>query len=196
MKDTSFTLDTLKAERLAMCYRWDANKNKYEINNLKPNPNIKVKSYLKKPKSFSGGAGLLSTMGDYQLFGSAILDAKKGRDNSLINQETAKLMMMNHLPDNKHINELSKYPLKGKQYYKGHGFGLGGSICIDENVGLSNSREGDFGWGGAASTAFYISDKFDYSLVFLTQVLESEETRKLNSEIKKLVNGCVDVHKK
>ena len=82
-----------------------------------------------------------------------------------------------------------------KQYYKGHGFGLGGSICIDENVGLSNSREGDFGWGGAASTAFYISDKFDYSLVFLTQVLESEETRKLNSEIKKLVNGCVDVHK-
>ena len=114
MKDTSFTLDTLKAERLAMCYRWDANKNKYEINNLKPNPNIKVKSYLKKPKSFSGGAGLLSTMGDYQLFGSAILDAKKGRDNSLINQETAKLMMMNHLPDNKHINELSKYPLKGE----------------------------------------------------------------------------------
>ena len=94
------------------------------------------------------------------------------------------------------INELPKYPLKGKQYYKGHGFGLGGSICIDENVGLSNSREGDFGWGGAASTAFYISDKYDYSLVFLTQVLESEETRKLNSEIKKLVNGCVDVHKK
>ena len=122
--------------------------------------------------------------------------AKKGRDNSLINQETAKLMMMNHLPYNKHINELSKYPLKGKQYYKGDGLGLGGSICIDEIVGLSNSREGDFGWGGAASTAFYISDKFDYSLVFLTQVLESEETRKLNSEIKKLVNGCVDVHKK
>ena len=146
---------------------------------------------MKKPKSFSGGAGLLSTMGDYQLFGSAILDAKKGRDNSLINQETAKLMMMNHLPENKHINELPKYPLKGKQYYKGHGFGLGGSICIDENVGLSNSREGDFGWGGAASTSFYISDKYDYSLVFLTQVLESEETRKLNSENKKLVNGCV-----
>ena len=78
----------------------------------------------------------------------------------------------------------------------GLGFGLGGSICIDENVGLSNSHAGDFGWGGAASTSFYISDKYDYSLVFLTQVLESEETRKLNSEIKKLVNGCVDVHKK
>tara|TARA_B100000676_G_scaffold115359_1_gene114797 strand:+ start:299 stop:1507 length:1209 start_codon:yes stop_codon:yes gene_type:complete len=195
MKDTSFTLDTSKKERLTVCYRWDENKNKYEINNLKPNPNIKVKSYLKKPKSFSGGAGLLSTMEDYQLFGSAILDAKKGRDNPLINQDTAKLMMKNHLPDNKNINELSKYPLKGEQYYNGHGFGLGGSICIDENVGPSNSREGDFGWGGAASTTFYISDKYDYSLVFLTQVLESEETRKLNSEIKKLVNGCIDVHK-
>ncbi|MEE2620730.1 MAG: serine hydrolase domain-containing protein [Chloroflexota bacterium] len=195
MKDTAFTLDTSKTERLAMCYRWDENKNKYEAHDLKINPNIEVKSYLKKPSSYSGGAGLLSTMNDYQLFGSALLDAKKGRKNPLINKDTANLMMKNHLPNNKHIDQLSKYPLKGEQYYRGLGFGLGGSICIDENAGLSNSREGDFGWGGAASTSFYISDKYDYSLVFLTQVLESEETRKLNSEIKKLVNGCVDVHK-
>ena len=195
MKDTAFTLDASKIERLAMCYRWDENKNKYEAHDLKTNPNIEVKSYLKKPSSYSGGAGLLSTMNDYQLFGSALLDAKKGRKNPLINKDTANLMMKNHLPNNKHIDQLSKYPLKGEQYYRGLGFGLGGSICIDENAGLSNSREGDFGWGGAASTSFYISDKYDYSLVFLTQVLESEETRKLNSEIKKLVNGCVDVHK-
>ena len=42
-----------------------------------------------------------------------------------------------------------------------------------------------------SSTSFYISNEHDYSFVFLTQVLESEETRKLNSSIKKLINDCV-----
>ena len=62
-----------------MCYRWDENKNKYEINNLKPNPNIKVKSYLKNLNLFLVELAAFNYE-DYQLFGSAILDAKKGRE--------------------------------------------------------------------------------------------------------------------
>ena len=136
---------------------------------------------------------MISTISDYQQFGSAILDAKKGRKNPILKKDTAELMMKNHLPKKKFIDEFSKYPLIGGEYYKGIGFGLGGSICVNEDLGLSNSQKGDFGWGGAASTSFYISEKYDYSLVFLTQVLESEDTRKLNSTIKKLVNSCIDV---
>ena len=116
---------------------------------------------------------------------------KKSRDNPLLKKSTAELMMQNHLPRNKYISDLSMYPIKGEQYYKGIGYGLGGSICCDENLGISNSEKGDFGWGGAASTSFYISNKYDYSFVFLTQVLESEETKKLNSIVKKLINDCV-----
>ena len=89
MKDTSFTLDTSKTERLAICYRWDEKKKKYEAHDLKTKPNIEVKSYLKKPSSYSGGAGLLSTMNDYQYLAS-FLDAKKGRKNPLINKDTCK----------------------------------------------------------------------------------------------------------
>tara|TARA_Y200000002_G_scaffold382835_1_gene401561 strand:- start:949 stop:2163 length:1215 start_codon:yes stop_codon:yes gene_type:complete len=191
MKDTSFTLDKSKKDRMAKCYRWNEKNNIYELHNKRQDPNITVKSYLENPNSFSGGAGLLSTMKDYQLFGSAILGAKKGRDNPLLKKSTAELMMQNHLPRNKYISDLSMYPIKGEQYYKGIGYGLGGSICCDENLGISNSEKGDFGWGGAASTSFYISNKYDYSFVFLTQVLESEETKKLNSIVKKLINDCV-----
>ena len=191
MKDTAFTLDQSKKDRITNCYRWNENNKLFELHNERQDPNITVNSYLEEPNSFSGGAGLLSTMKDYQLFGSAILDAKKGRDNPLIKKSTAELMMQNHLPHNRYISDLSMYPLKGEEYYKGIGFGLGGSICCDENLGLSNSKNGDFGWGGAASTSFYISNEHDYSFVFLTQVLESEETRKLNSSIKKLINDCV-----
>ena len=74
-------------------------------------------------------------------------------------------------------------------------FGITVGVITDTGLTGQYGSNGMYFWGGAASTSFYISDKYDYSLVFLTQVLESEETRKLNSEIKKLVNGCVDVHK-
>ena len=193
MHDTSFILEEKNEDRLVKCYRWNESNKSYQLHHEKPDPNIKVKSYKDDPKSFSGGAGLISTISDYQQFGSAILDAKKGRKNPILKKDTAELMMKNHLPKKKFIDEFSKYPLIGGEYYKGIGFGLGGSICVNEDLGLSNSQEGDFGWGGAASTSFYISEKYDYSLVFLTQVLESEDTRKLNSTIKKLVNSCIDV---
>ncbi len=193
MHDTSFILEEKNEDRLVKCYRWNESNKSYQLHDEKPDPNIKVKSYKDDPKSFSGGAGLISTISDYQQFGSAILDAKKGRKNPILKKDTAELMMKNHLPKKKFIDEFSKYPLIGGEYYKGIGFGLGGSICVNEDLGLSNSQKGDFGWGGAASTSFYISEKYDYSLVFLTQVLESEDTRKLNSTIKKLVNSCIDV---
>ena len=193
MHDTAFTLKEKNEDRFAKCYRWNEKDKTYQLHHEKPDPNIKVNSYKDVPKSFSGGAGLISTISDYQQFGSAILDAKKGRENPILKKDTADLMMKNHLSENFFIDEFSKYPLNGEEYYKGIGFGLGGSICVNEDLGLSNSKKGDFGWGGAASTSFYISEKYDYSLVFLTQVLESEDTRRLNSTIKKLVNNCIDV---
>ena len=48
-----------------------------------------------------------------------------------------------------------------------------------------------FGWGGAASTLFHISPKYDYSLVFMTQVLESEVIRPLNKDIKTLIASAL-----
>ena len=131
MHDTSFILEEKNEDRLVKCYRWNESNKSYQLHHEKPDPNIKVKSYKDDPKSFSGGAGLISTISDYQQFGSAILDAKKGRKNPILKKDTAELMMKNHLPKKKFIDEFSKYPLIGGEYYKGIGFGLGGSICVN-----------------------------------------------------------------
>ena len=52
MKDTSFTLDKSKKDRMAKCYRWNEKNNIYELHNKRQDPNITVKSYLENPNSF------------------------------------------------------------------------------------------------------------------------------------------------
>tara|TARA_B100001167_G_C16766715_1_gene304643 strand:- start:426 stop:1667 length:1242 start_codon:yes stop_codon:yes gene_type:complete len=191
MKDTSFYVDKSSAYRLAPCYRWSEEKGLYQDLDKNKDPKIKYIDFFNKPKVFSGGAGLLSTMNDYQQFGSALLNARLGESNPLVKQETAKLMMVNHLRGGLDMTEISKTPLAGEEYYKGIGFGLGGSVVVDPKKNLNKSYKGDFGWGGAAGTSFFISPQKKYSLIFLTQVLESEENRRLNKDIRNLTNSAL-----
>lgn len=187
MIDTSFYLDIEKKERFAPCYRWSIEKDSYEGLNENKNSKIKDIDFFNEPNCFSGGGGLLSTISDYQKFGSELLNSKSGKSNLLISKDTADLMMRNHLPNNLDMTELSKFKLSGEEYYKGVGYGLGGSIVIDSSLNLNNSFDGDFGWGGAANTSFYISPFNEFSVVFMTQVLESEETRRLNKDIRTII---------
>ena len=191
MDDTSFYLNKEKRNRFAPIYRWNIEKDAYE--KLVKNKNSKIKDidFLNKPACFSGGGGLLSTIGDYQKFGSELLNSKLGKSNLLVSEDTADLMMSNHLPNNLDMTQLSKFPLAGEEYYKGIGYGLGGSIVIDPAINPNNSFEGDFGWGGAASTLFFISPINGFSVVFMTQVLESEETRRLSKDIRTIIRGSL-----
>ena len=187
MTDTSFYLEDSKRSRLAPCYRWNEKKNYYEDLDKNNNPKIKDIDFLNKPSAFSGGAGLLSTMEDYQQFGSSILNSKLGKDSILVNQETANIMMRNHLPNSFDMPQLSKFPLAGEEYYRGVGYGLGGSVVTDSVKNINNSFDGDFGWGGAAGTLFFISPSNEYSAVFMTQVLESEENRRMSKDIRTFI---------
>ena len=129
----------------------------------------------------------MSTISDYQKFGSELLNSKLGKSNLLVSNDTADIMMINHLSNNLDMTELSKFKLSGEEYYKGVGYGLGGSIVINSSLNPNNSFDGDFGWGGAANTSFYISPSNEFSVVFMTQVLESEETRRLNKDIRTII---------
>ena len=53
MKDTAFTLDQSKKDRITNCYRWNENNKLYELHYERPDPNITVNSYLEEPNSFS-----------------------------------------------------------------------------------------------------------------------------------------------
>lgn len=187
MQDTSFFLDESKKHRLAPCYRWNESKYIYENINNSDNPKITDIDFFKKPFAFSGGAGLLSTIKDYQKFGSSLLDARLGKKSLLVNNNTADLMMRNYLKGGLDMAQSSFLPLAGEEYVRGVGFGLGGSVEMDQDSGEVLY----FGWGGAASTLFHISPKHDYSLVFMTQVLESEVIRPLNKDIKTLIASAL-----
>jgi len=74
--------------------------------------------------------------------------------------------------------------------FDGVGFGLGVSVTLDPVKAKVPGSFGDFGWGGAASTAFWIDPVEDLSVVFLTQLLPSS-THPLRSQLKQLVHQAI-----
>ena len=92
---------------------------------------------------------MLSTISDYQKFGSELLNSKLGKSNLLVSNDTADIMMINHLSNNLDMTELSKFKLSGEEYYKGVGYGLGGSIVINSSLFQQDAIVyGDKGIGG------------------------------------------------
>ena len=83
----------------------------------------------------------------------------------LLKAETVELMTRNHLP--KEVMPIAFGP--AKRY--GVGFGLGFSVRVRQTVWESASRVGEYGWGGAASTHFWISPRDELVVVALTQYM-------------------------
>src|SRR5437016_1506544 len=70
--------------------------------------------------------------------------------------------------------------------FDGVGFGLGFSVVDDAVKSKVLSTVGDFGWGGAASTAFWVDPAEEITALFLTQLLPSS-THPIRSQLKQLV---------
>ena len=64
-------------------------------------------------------------------------------------------------------------PLFSETTYDGVGFGLLGSVTIDPVAAKVPGSVGDFGWGGAASTYFWVDPVEDLVCVLMTQLLPS-----------------------
>ena len=72
----------------------------------------------------------------------------------------------------------------------GLGFGLTGSVVVEPALtGLPVSK-GTFGWGGAASTFFWVDPEQDVAVVFMTQVVPSNAYR-LRAHLMKGVNAAL-----
>jgi CubicO group peptidase (beta-lactamase class C family) len=57
--------------------------------------------------------------------------------------------------------------------YAGVGFGLGFSVTMDPAKTLIPGSAGEYAWGGAATTSFWIDPAEDLIAIFMTQVLPS-----------------------
>src|SRR4051812_29324322 len=166
MNDTDFFVRPNQADRLAACYAADGKGGM----TLYDDPT--KSSFLSPPSLISGGGGLCSTASDYLTFCRALLNGGQLDGVRLLGPKTLALMTSNHFPNGRDLTEMSKY-LFSEASYAGVGFGLGFSVTLDPAKTLVPGSAGEYAWGGAASTAFWIDPAEDLIVIFMTQVLPS-----------------------
>ncbi len=104
-------------------------------------------------KFFSGGGGLVSTTEDYLKFARMLLNEGELNGTRVLTPETVRLMIQDHLSGD------MKFLLPWIGGDTGAGFGYGGSVQNTATPQQQTERgryAGQFGWGGAARTNFWI----------------------------------------
>jgi CubicO group peptidase (beta-lactamase class C family) len=132
-----------------------------------------------EPSWLSGGGGLSSTLTDYHRFVSFLLG----------NGALAGTRLLGHLPGNSDLASFGR-ALFAEAQYDGVGFGLGFSVLLDPVGTRTLGSAGEFAWGGAASTAFWVDPAEAVTVVFMTQLLPSS-TYPLRPQLRQLVYSAL-----
>jgi CubicO group peptidase (beta-lactamase class C family) len=173
MVDTAFTVPADKKHRLTACYAAGQLGSKAVKAGLPALQDDPEKSPYLAPTDFtSGGGGLVGTMADYMRFARMLLNGGELDGVRLLSPKTLQLMTANHLPGGKDLTQMSK-SLFSEATYAGVGFGLGFGVTVDPAATMIPGSKGDFFWGGAASTFFWVDPVEDLTVVFMTQLLPS-----------------------
>ena len=183
MCDTGFSVPAERAGRFAACYIRDPQKRTVLSDDPEASP------YLKPPVFLSGGGGLASTMGDYHRFCEMLRRGGELDGERIIGSRTLRLMTANHLPGH---GEIASLALDGfsESTAPGVGFGLGFAVTLD-GAKAGTASDGDYYWGGAASTAFWVDPREDLVVIFLTQLLPST-TFNFRGQLRSLVYSAIE----
>jgi CubicO group peptidase (beta-lactamase class C family) len=161
MKDTGFLVPSHKRERLAAIYARN------------PNGGVMLTKELGnclEGTMESGGGGLVSTASDYLTFCHMLLSKGASAGGRLLGRKTVELMTMNHLRGD--MADMGQPRFSESSYY-GIGFGLGFSVMLDPAKAQILGTAGEYAWGGAASTAFWIDPTEEMIVILMTQLLPS-----------------------
>ena len=159
MPDTAFHVPAGKRKRFSVCYGGKAG----ILAVIEP---ILGSPFLKKPAHLSGGGGLVSTINDYARFLQMIANGGTFQGKTYLKKETVKLMTTNQLP--KEIPAISF----GSEKRHGTAFGLGFSVRTAVSKRWDpHAPIGEYGWGGAASTHYWISPKDELIVIAMEQTM-------------------------
>jgi len=158
MNDTHFYVPAEDAERLTTVYSRED-----QTLSRAPDPGHMVGqgAYLSGPrKSFSGGAGLVSTPGDYARFLEMLRRGGELDGARILSPKTVELMTDDHL---------EQVP-----FNEGEGFGLGFSVLEDLGSRGVPGSVGEYGWGGAYHSSYWVDPQEELVVVYMTQVIPAE----------------------
>jgi CubicO group peptidase (beta-lactamase class C family) len=165
MADTSFVVTDEQSKRFAANYQRQADDSLKLIDDP-------AKSIYRDCAFFSGGGGLVSTAHDYFRFASMMLNKGELDGIRLLGRKTVELMTMNQLPDGQDLTNLAQPGMFTETAYAGVGFGLGFSVMQSPARAQIAGTAGEFAWGGAAGTAFWIDPGEQMITVFMTQIMQ------------------------
>ena len=183
MRDTGFFVRPENAHRLAANYRRAPDKS------LRLIDDPETSAYLRRPSFFSGGGGLTSTMADYLRFCEMLRRGGELDGARIIGPRTLRLMTQNHLTGGRDLTQMALGPFS-ETAYEGVGFGLGFAMTLDE-VASGSIAAGDYYWGGAASTIFWVDPKEDVVAIFMTQLIPSA-TFNFRGQLKNIVYSAIN----
>jgi len=183
MTDTGFHVRADQQHRFAACYLYQPG------DTMKLQDDPERSKYLKPPRFLSGGGGLVSTVDDYHRFAQALCQGGEFQGQRIIGRKTLEFMRRNHLPGNQDLPALSIGGFS-ETPYQGSGFGLGFSVKTDVPASHTVGTEGEFGWGGLASTSFFVDPEEDLVVIFMTQLMPSS-SYPIRQELRALVYGAM-----
>ena len=131
----------------------------------------------------------MSTAADYHRFALMLLGEGELDGVRVLGPRTVRYMARNHLPGGADLEAFGR-PLFAETAFAGVGFGLGFSVLEDPAAGRVPGSVGEFAWGGAASTAFWVDPVERLTVLFLTQLLPSS-TYPLRTQLRQLVHQAL-----
>ena len=164
MYDTDFHVPEEKLGRFAANYARGADGALRLIDDPAESP------YRSPNRLCSGGGGLVSTASDYMRFCRFMLNKGELDGVRLLGRKTVELMTANHLRGD--MADMGQ-PRFSESPYLGIGFGLGFSVMLDPAKAQILGTPGEYAWGGAASTAFWIDPAEEMAVILLTQLMPS-----------------------
>jgi CubicO group peptidase (beta-lactamase class C family) len=165
MTDTDFWVPPEKADRLASLYT-PGTSGGIEL------ADAAATSSLRYPvPGLSGGAGLVSTIDDYSRFAEMLVNGGRQGNQQIISRAAVGAMMSSHLRKDQlaELPATAEFGLGGTG--EGLGIGYGGAVVVDTLPGGGFGSVGEYTWGGAASTIFWVDPAERLVVIFMTQVI-------------------------
>ena len=150
MEDTFFQVPAEKLNRFGTNHTYNPQSGELEVSD-----SATASNFVNRQTFESGGGGLLSTAEDYMRFSQMLLNGGELDGERIIGNKTLEYMTQNHLPgifgDN---GQHAPDTLPG--FVNGTGFGLGFAVIEDPTAAGGIGSVGEYYWGGAAGTIFWI----------------------------------------